>query len=180
MLVMLGFALTGVTLNHAGDIVAQPVVRHAELALPANIRAQLDANAVQGDAPLPAPVAAWLDAQFSVSVANRDAEWSADEIYLTLTRPGADGSISLDRRNGQVVFEESWRGWIAFFNDLHKGRNAGPYWSWFIDIFAAACVLFCLTGLGILYLKAGARRATWPLIGAGLMLPLLIVLLFAH
>jgi hypothetical protein len=97
-----------------------------------------------------------------------------------MTRPGRDAWIRIDRRTGEVTHENTERGWIAFFNDLHKGRNAGPSWDWFIDIFAGACVVFCLTGFGLLWLKSPARRSTWPLIGAGLVIPLLLVIFFLH
>ena len=95
-------------------------------------------------------------------------------------RPGADGSTTLDRRADTATFDENWRGWVAFFNDLHKGRNAGPYWNWFLDAFAVACAVFCLTGFGILWLKSAARAPTWPLIGAGLLIPVLLVIFLLH
>lgn len=180
LLAMLGFAITGFTLNHADALLVQPQTHMAEATLPAEIAAVAAAGPEQGAAPLPAQLSGWLDQRFSTHTAEREADWSADEIYLTLTRPGADGAIAIDRHTGAVTFEETWRGWVSFFNDLHKGRNAGPYWTWFIDAIALACVLFCLTGLGILYLKSGARRATWPLVGLGLLIPLLLVLFLVH
>ena len=69
---------------------------------------------------------------------------------------------------------------VSWLNDLHKGRNAGPVWGWFIDIFAVACVVFSLTGFLIMKLHAANRPSTWPVIGAGILLPLLLALLFIH
>jgi hypothetical protein len=175
-----GFAVTGITLNHAGDIVADPVVHQDSAILPAPLQAELAAGKQGRRRALPAEVAAWLDRKFAVRTAQREAEWSAEEIYLTLTRPGNDAWIRIDRRSGEVTHENSWRGWLALSNDLHKGRNAGPYWSWFIDLFAGACVVFCLTGFALLWLKAPTRRSTWPLIGAGLIIPLLLAIFFIH
>ena len=105
---------------------------------------------------------------------------SKEEIYFTLPRPGGDAWVRIDRSNGEVTHESTWRGWIAFANDLHKGRNTGPYWGWFIDLFASACIVFCLTGFGLLWLKATARRFTWPLLGVGVVIPLLLALFFLH
>ncbi|EKF75533.1 hypothetical protein A11A3_01632, partial [Alcanivorax hongdengensis A-11-3] len=67
-----------------------------------------------------------------------------------------------------------------FFNDLHKGRHTGTVWAWFIDIFAAACLLFALTGLGLMTLHAKRRPATWPVTLSGLLLPWLLIVLFMH
>jgi len=63
---------------------------------------------------------------------------------------------------------------------LPECRNTGITWAWFIDIFAVACVIFCLSGFGLLWLKSAARPATWPLVTAGLIVPLILALLFIH
>ncbi len=178
---MLLFAITGFTLNHASKIEATPEVDNRHLELPADL---LDTLARQqrseGDAPLPAAVAAWLASQLPVSIGTRPAEWSDAEIYLSMPRPGADAWISIDRASGAVEFESTDRGWISYINDLHKGRNAGPAGGWFLDVFALACLVFCVTGLFLLQLHARQRRMTWPLVGLGLIVPLLLALIFIH
>ena len=63
------------------------------------------------------------------------------------------------------------RGWIAYLNDLHKGRHTGVVWSWFLDLFAVAAMIFCLTGLLLLQLHAAKRPATWPIVGLGFVIP---------
>jgi hypothetical protein len=73
--------------------------------------------------------------------------------------------------DGQVEYEKTDRGWISYFNDLHKGRNTGTAWSWFIDVFTVACLVFCITGLFLLQMHAGKRPATWPLVALGLVAP---------
>ena len=177
---MIVFAVTGITLNHAGDIAATPVVKESVAVLPASITEALARETLEGRHPLPADLAAWADNEFDVRSAGRAAEWSAEEIYLAMARPGGDAWISIDRLSGQVTHEDTWRGWVAYFNDLHKGRNTGVAWFWFIDIFAIACVIFCLSGLGLLWLKAAPRPSTWPLVGAGIVIPLLLALFLIH
>ncbi|HWK34986.1 PepSY-associated TM helix domain-containing protein, partial [Sphingomonas sp.] len=108
------------------------------------------------------------------------AEWSADEVYLALPRPGGDGWIAIDRATGKVTSESTNRGWIAYLNDLHKGRNSGTVWKWFIDVFAGACLVFALTGLVLLWLHSKKRRSTWPLVALGLAIPAAIAVLFIH
>jgi len=176
---MLLFAVTGITLNHASKIEAQPQVVHRTLKLPVPLLQALGKHD-QGNAPLPANVATWISQQLDVSVASRSAEWSADEVYLSMPGPGTDAWVSIQRGDGAIEFERTDRGWISYLNDLHKGRNAGPAWGWFIDVFAVACLVFCITGLFLLQLHARQRRMTWPYVGLGLVIPILLALLFIH
>ncbi len=177
---MLLFAATGITLNHATDIEAKPAVQNQAAVLPADIQAVLARQTAEGRHPLPAKAAHWLEQELAVSVADKPAEWSAEEIYLALPRPGGDAWLSIDREAGSLEFERTDRGWVSYFNDLHKGRNTGLAWSWFIDVFAVACLVFCISGLFLLQFHSGNRPLTWPVVGAGLVVPLLLVLLFIH
>ena len=176
---LLLFAVTGFTLNHAGAIEARPVVTHVEKPVPPDVLAALE-NGMASRAPLPPPLRAWLRAELGFDVGAREAEWDADEVYLSLPRPGGDAWLSIDRVGGSLEYERTDRGWIALANDLHKGRGTGASWSWFIDVFALACLVFSITGLWLLKLHATARPATWPLVGFGVLLPLLLFLLFVH
>lgn len=177
---MLLFTVTGITLNHAADIEAAPRTVSQESTLPPALRAVLPTPAGDRKAPLPAPVAEWLRTTTGVDAGGRSAEWTDDEIYLSLPRPGGDGWVSIDRTSGAVVHESTDRGTVSWLNDLHKGRNTGAAWKWFIDIFAAACLAFTITGLVLLQLHARHRPMTWPLVGVGLLIPAMIVLLLMH
>ncbi|KRG67996.1 PepSY-associated TM helix domain-containing protein [Pseudoxanthomonas dokdonensis] len=176
---MLLFAITGITLNHASRIEAEPQIDNRQLQLPAPLLAGLRGHA-DGNAPLPSASASWLGKELAVAIGRKPAEWSQDEIYLSMPGPGSDAWLSIDRESGAVEYEATRRGWISYFNDLHKGRNAGPAWGWFLDLFAVACLVFCITGLFLLQLHARQRRMTWPMVGLGLIVPLLIALLFIH
>lgn len=177
---MILFAATGITLNHAGQIEASPKVTTVEKRLPPALLEGLAAAEGPERRALPDNLRDWLARELGVRAAGREAEWSADEIYLALPRPGGDGWVSIDRGDGAVQHEVTDRGWISYLNDLHKGRNTGTAWSWFLDIFAAACLVFCITGLFLLKLHAGGRPATWPTVGFGLVAPMLIALLLIH
>lgn len=176
---MLLFAATGITLNHAAKIEGTPEVSNRQLELPPPLL-QVLATQEDGNAPLPARVADWLARELDLAIGGRTAEWSPQEVYLSLPGPGSDAWLSIDRETGAVEFERTRRGWVSYFNDLHKGRNAGAGWGWFIDLFAVACLVFCITGLFLLHLHARQRRMTWPLVGLGLLVPLLIALLLIH
>jgi hypothetical protein len=180
LVAMLLFTATGITLNHAAKIEAAPRVDNHMLELPAPLLAQLRDSQEEGNAPLPQAVASWLEDALDVPLGRRLAEWSPEEAYVSMPSPGADAWLSIDRATGAVEYERTGRGWIAYLNDLHKGRNAGPAWGWFIDVFAIACLVFCISGLFLLHLHARQRRLTWPLVGLGLVVPLLLILLFIH
>ena len=182
LLGILLFAITGFTLNHAGQIEAKPRIEKRTATLPASLQQELQAfAAAHEDAklPLPAAVASWANAQFPVDVRGVTAEWSADDAYLALPRPGGDAWLRI-ATDGAAEFELTDRGWISWLNDMHKGRNAGTAWSWFIDLFALACLVFSVTGFFIMKLHAANRPATWPVIGFGILLPILLALLFTH
>ncbi|WP_246139640.1 PepSY-associated TM helix domain-containing protein [Parahaliea aestuarii] len=178
---MLLFAVTGITLNHAGQIEASPQVRTLELNLPDALLEELRSGvASAGDeARLPASLRHWLGEQ-SVHTGGRLAEWSDDEIYLPLPRPGGDAWLAIDLASGELLYEDTDRGLISYLNDLHKGRNSGEAWRWFIDIFSVACLVFCITGLWLLLRHSASRPATWPVVGLGLLIPLLLAILFVH
>ena len=176
---MLLFAVTGITLNHAGKIEGSPTVDNRQVALPSTLVALL-ATRDDGKGALPAEVAAWLGDELDAVIAGREAEWSADEIYLSLPGPGRDAWLAIDKASGEVEYERTDRGWISYLNDLHKGRNAGPAWGWFIDVFAIACIVFTVTGLFLLQMHARQRPGTWPWVGLGLVVPVLLALLFIH
>jgi hypothetical protein len=176
---MLLFTVTGLTLNHASRIEAKPTVTHLTLQLPPALTDELS---IPDDdkAPLPAAVSAWLEQRLPTSIGRRPGEWSEGEFYLSMPGPGSDAWLSIDLETGFIEYERTERGWVSHFNDLHKGRNTGPAWQWFIDIFAVACLVSCITGLLLLQMHAGQRWITWPLLGLGLIVPLLIALIFIH
>lgn len=174
------FAITGITLNHAAQIEAKPRTEHHQAQLPAALLRAVEGDDERKGAPLPDIVSDWVGSQWSLDLRGRKGEWSGDEIYVSMPRPGGDAWLSVDRVSGKVEFETTTRGWLSYLNDLHKGRNAGPVWGWFIDIFALACVVFSVTGLLLLKMHAAQRGATWPLVALGVVLPLVLALIFIH
>jgi hypothetical protein len=180
---MILFAVTGITLNHAADIESKPAIVSKTAQLPGELAAPLkptSANEPDSKAPVPASVRGWLAKELGRTIDGREAEWTRDEIYLAMPRPGGDAWVRIARDSGEVEFEDTDRGWISYLNDLHKGRHTGVAWSWFIDIFAVACLLFSITGLLILKFHAVSRPSTWPLVGLGLVIPALLALLLIH
>ena len=177
------FSLTGITLNHAGQIESKPTVHSRKAQAPAPVQAELRRFGAGRDgvkAPLTPLAARWAAATWSIGSAAQDAEWSADDVYLALPRPGGDAWLRIALADGAAEYEVTDRGWVSWLNDLHKGRNAGPAWGWFIDLLAVACLVFAVTGFLILKMHAHNRPFTWPMVGLGLVLPAVLALLFVH
>ena len=181
---MLLFSVTGITLNHASQIEAAPRVTSQKAQIPVSLQQQLTQLALRYDgktAPLPSVVQQWLAKNQSIPLSSsQEAEWSLEEVYLPLPRAGGDAWLRFSLTDSSFEYELTDRGWISFANDLHKGRNTGVAWAWFIDVFAVACLLFSLTGLLILKFHAANRPLVWPIVGLGVLLPALLVILFVH
>lgn len=172
------FAVTGITLNHAGSIEAKPQVTTRTGQLPDALLATLAET--EKDGALPADVRAFIAANLGVSLDGRSVEWQKAEVYVSLPRPGGDAWLTIDRSTGDIEYELTDRGWISYLNDLHKGRSAGWMWSLFIDAFAAVCLVFCTTGFFLLQFHSARRPATWPTVGLGVVIPIVLLLLFVH
>jgi hypothetical protein len=175
---LLLFCITGITLNHASAIGASPEVATATAQLPEALESTLAGE--HSGSTLPDPLADWLEETFDIEPAGASVEWSDEELYVSAPGPGRDAWVSIDRASGAAQFEATDRGWVAYFNDLHKGRNTGITWTIFIDVVAAACVFFSLTGLILLWIQARQRTATWPLVSLGVGVLVFLMIVFAH
>src|SRR5690554_8046441 len=80
---MLLFAITGITLNHAGQIPATPLVETVEAQLPQELVESLSARAEASPADLPDDLRRWL-ADEGLGLGNAQPEWSDYELYVSL------------------------------------------------------------------------------------------------
>ncbi|MBU2924977.1 PepSY-associated TM helix domain-containing protein [Colwellia sp. 1_MG-2023] len=177
---MLFFSWTGITLNHAGDIPANSDITTIETELPESIL-QAWRSLDKHQNILPNDVREYLAGEHNLTIkGGLQGELSDGEFYLAMPNPGVDAWLSVDIESGELIYERTDRGWISFFNDLHKGRYTNEAWRWFIDIFAVISIVFCLSGLWLLYKQSGFRLSTWPMVSLGVLLPLIIILMSLH
>lgn len=174
---MLLFAFTGITLNHAGDIEAKPVTTTLETELTEGLLKTLQNRS---DGALPLAVRQWLLHEHGIKTPATAAEWDGNEVYLGMPKPGGDAWLSIELDTGVLLYENTERGVISYLNDLHKGRNTGVAWSWFIDIFSLLCLVFSLSGLWLLVRYAKQRPGTWPMVALGVVIPVVIILVSVH
>ncbi len=185
LIAMILFAITGFTLNHAADIEAHPQVTRKQGNLPSDLAqslaAQVSTRQNKGaDQTVTKELSLWFESNQQIDIHGKSAEWSPEEIYVALPRPGGDAWLRVSLDTGEFEYELTKRGTIAYLNDLHKGRNTGKAWSWFIDIFAVACLIFCITGLFLLKMHANSRALTWPMVALGVVVPLMLAIMFIH
>lgn len=180
---MVLFAITGITLNHAGQIKATPDIAEHTAQVPPDILASIAAEPEEKSdfkKIVPKELRHWISKELNVTLGGRAYEWSDVDIYIDLPMPGGDAWMSIDRETGEIIYERTTRGAIAYLNDLHKGRNTGSEWILFMDIFSVASVIFCLTGLILLWVHARRRPTTWPIVAAGFLIPILVLIVFVH
>jgi hypothetical protein len=81
------------------------------------------------------------------------AEFRVDdrECMVTFKGPGYAADAFIDRSTGHYDLTETYHGFVALINDLHKGRDTGKAWSLVIDVSAALMTFVSLTGLVLLF-----------------------------
>jgi uncharacterized protein len=173
------FSVTGFILNNIDVFKTEPKTFTIERTLPETLLTEIAGKDVK-KIPLPIQLMQWFENETTIDIQKKEAEWKSDEIILKLSKPGTDVSLSIQRETGQWIYKNSARGWIAYFNDLHKGRNTGKAWRWFIDFVAVCCFIFSLSGFWLLWRYSANRPATYPLLVAGVIVPWVILILSVH
>jgi uncharacterized protein len=148
LMVVLFFAITGITLNHPDWIFGQTESR-TEITgtLPATWRSNGKVNWLE--------VIEHLRATNGVRGRAEDMrEDSSSEASVSFAAPGYRADAFVDTKTGGYKLTVTAQGVVAVMNDFHKGRDAGPTWAWLIDLSGWFLVLVSVTGLGLLvYLK---------------------------
>jgi hypothetical protein len=106
------------------------------------------------------------------------AEFTSDphECVVLFKGPGYAADAFIDRASGRYQLAITRQPAVAFWNDLHKGRDTGPLWSLVIDAAALIMTLASLSGLVLLF-YIRRRRVSGLL--AGLAATLLVLLIIA-
>lgn len=167
---LLFFSVTGITLNHPDWFGAQRSEQFTEVTLEPAWLEQFE----QADELTRLDfLSRELDARWQLGVP-RNIDRDEFEWVLDYQRPGGFSTVVLTLDTGELLLEQVDDGPVAIINDLHKGRHAGQAWFYFIDVAAVVCLLFAITGVLLLYVHAGKRRSTWPLVGLGTVVPVLL------
>ena len=164
---LLFFAITGITLNHADWLEGTERVSEVDgHVAPKLLAANVDKLAVVEH----------LRRAHAITAALHDFNVDDAECVVVFKQPGRADDATIARNTGDYHLSTARRGAIAVLNDLHKGRDSGTTWSWFIDISAVVLAVAGATGLWLLWYVRRRRipGLVWACIG--LLLPLTVYL----
>lgn len=169
LMTVLFFGVTGLTLNHPQwfDTGYQAIREDT---------GTIDKSLVIGAAveTKKLEIVEFLRSEHGIHAALKDLQVDEYQLNVAFAGPGYTADISIDRETGKYQFSELRLGFTAVINDLHKGRDAGPVWSLFIDISAVLMVFIAITGtLLLIWLKRLWKSGLWSIIGGTVFFGLL-------
>ena len=166
---LLFFAVTGLTLNHAEwfDSRERPAEFHGTLNK-AWVNAP-DAAGVAKD-----EIVAYFRSTYRTKGALSDFHVDGDQCEVLFKGPGYEADATIDRATGKYDLTISPFSLVALLNDLHKGRDTGKKWSAVIDFSAVLMTLVSLTGLTLIFFLNKRRFAGLVLIAVGALFSWLV------
>lgn len=156
--VLLFFAVTGLTLNHATWFDGQERT--------SQFKGSVDAKWVKGDV-AKLDVVEYLRRTHHITGAVHDFRVDDSQCSVSFKGPGYAADASIDRGTGAYDMTETRMGFWAVMNDLHKGRDSGKAWAAIIDISAVLMTLVSITGFVLIFflLKRRTSGLLWCAIG---------------
>jgi len=140
--VVLFFAVTGLTLNHANWFDGHEQITKYTGKIPLKWVNVKDTAAIAK-----LEIVQYLKHTHHVKGDIGDFIIDDNQCTLSFKGPGyaADGFVN--RTDGSYKLTETTLGVFAVLNDLHKGRDSGKKWGWLIDVSAVFLTLLSLSGL---------------------------------
>jgi hypothetical protein len=157
--ILLFFAVTGLTLNHSERFSASPRVTQ--------IKGKVEIKWIKAEdaAVDKLAIVEHMRQTHGVKGALSDFRLDESEASVSFKGPGYAADAFIDRETGEYELTETRSGLIAALNDLHKGRDAGRVWSWLIDASAVLMTVVSLTGLVLIWLLKRRRLSGLMLAG---------------
>jgi hypothetical protein len=158
-MIVLFFAATGLTLNHADWFTAaqKPTLYKGNVK-----ESSKDA------------IVDYFRRTHGIKSALSDYRADDAEIDLSFKGPGYLADVSIDRATGRYQLAETRLGAVGILNDLHKGRDSGKAWSLMIDLSAVLMTLVSATGLVLIFFIHKHRNAGFMAIGIGALICVLV------
>lgn len=141
--ILLFFAVSGLTLNHADWFTSgKEIVTKDSGNVNVKWVNQPDTTKINR-----LQIVEFLRTKNEVKGALSDFRIDDSELSLTFNGPGYLADSFIDRETGRYVLTVTRFGAVAVINDLHKGRDSGKSWSWIIDISAVLMTLVSISGI---------------------------------
>lgn len=169
--VVLFFAVTGLTLNHA------EALSHGEKVteLHGTLSAQ---EMVPRDSPDKLAIVEHIRTAHGIHGAVADMRVEDDTISFSFRGPGYSADTTVDRAARTYQVTETRAGFVAVINDLHKGRDTGKAWGWVIDVSAVLLTLVSVTGLVLIFFVYKRRLSGLILAAAATLVCVLLYKLY--
>lgn len=149
-LILVFFAVTGITLNHAATMTASPVTSMQQFAsLPELPRDE------QGQLAQSPELARFLREEFGIRLARADVIRDEDLLLIDYRTPGRAVHVEFDDLFGEMLVQQTDYGVVAMLNDLHMARDTDVIWFWLVDVSAVILVLFSVAGFILLLPSQG-------------------------
>lgn len=184
LVLLLFFAVTGITLNHP-DLLqshAGKQSRQETLTIPTLLQYNtLPENPAEQEK-IAQQFLNWLTSEHDVKASVFTYQFDTDELIaeLDFKRPAGYASALVDFNESTVELEAEFNGYLSLLNDLHKGRHAGFSWILLIDITAIACIIFALTGFYLLLKQPSRKSAGNSLALIGIFLTIFAYIFSLH
>jgi hypothetical protein len=153
------FAITGLTLNHDDFGLSQPRITKATITLSADVLEHPD-RLIIGQR---------LRDTLGVRAPITDYREDPEQIQVTFAAPGHRTVVTVNRAERTGGVETETRGLLGTLDDLHKGFDSGPAWSWIIDLSALLLTLSAVTGMVTLVAFRGRRRSGFIVAALGVV-----------
>ena len=163
------FAVTGLTLNHPLWFANQQRTSTMKGAMEASWT-----NTASDDRVGKLEIVEYLRKTHGIQGAVDDFRIEAAECDVAFKGPGYSADVLIDRPTGRYEITESRLGFTAIINDLHKGRDSGEAWKWFIDVSAVLLTFVSATGLVLIWFVHRHRVAGLLSLAAGCVLTYLL------
>lgn len=145
-LIVLFFAVTGLTLNHTEWFDGKQVEKKIEGTIPAEWINNPDTAKIKK-----LEIVEFFRRQYGITGYVSDFYIQDNDCSVSFKGPGYSADAFINREDGTFRMTELKLGVFAVLNDLHKGRDSGKGWSYLIDISAIFLTVISLSGLVMLF-----------------------------
>ncbi|MCB0993771.1 MAG: PepSY-associated TM helix domain-containing protein [Acidimicrobiales bacterium] len=170
LLVVLFFALTGITLNH-------PQWTFGDDARTDTYSGVFPFDPVRDGAVDFLSMAEYVRSEYDVTGTVDSFEATSGQGSIAFKNPGYAADLFFDVGTGEYELTVEQQGFVAVMNDLHKGRDTSPLWRWVIDLSALFLVAISITGLTMQFFLSKRRRSAFISVGVGAVLIVALMVL---
>ncbi len=158
--ILLFFAVTGLTLNHADWFGYQQTTAQVEGGVETGW-------VLPGREPAKFDLVEYFRAREGIKGAISDFRVDESECDISFKGPGYAADAVIDRTSGKYRLTITHMGLASVLNDLHKGRDTGHAWGKMIDLSAVLMIAVSLTGIVLILFLYKRRLSGLVVLGAG-------------